>query len=817
MADEYSFLDDDFTIDDYIAYINSLNSGTIPLNSVGAGDFWNPQLLNTQPTYYPSVALAGGGAGGGAGSPMIFGGGYGGAGAGAGSAGGYGISSLLSNPALVSAAIGGAGALVSATGTQAAQEAANRAAALSAAQQSAQSLFNYLSARGINTQQLLKSFPEFQTEYERVRAQGETRDFNTWLAAAIQAQPNHPIWDAIARPTVATGAQNTTLPAWALDANGNPLQPALMQQLVAIANQGGTMPGGNGLPSATVNGPKVVDSNAPIGELATEQRIAQLFQSRPELRQEIVNNMEGSDDQRTPEQWLRDHVTVTEAQAGGGTFTDALRSYVAAQNPQVTGPFAPGGEGAGAAPAGVTGLDPRIADLISAATGTAEGIFNGSLRTELNAGLDPVAEARRRAAELEAAKVKEQQDLSSVLRNTELGELGRVLAARTGGAESIYGATIAGAAGVRDAGTAAAQAEHSAAVDKLQALLGVRREAAEAIYAASIEGAGGVRAARETGAQGLYGAELTAADTYAESSQAALDRLLAQQSANRRRQGFGGGSSGSDLTKTRLTAEYLQKGAGARAGAGVNLAGRMSEAGVGYATDVGQAGIGKATTVGQANEADASARLQAAVQLARQIGASNVGYAAAAGSAGVGKATTVASAVEADAIARLTAIVDDARRRMGYLTSDADIAVAKADEQNALDRLNALIADQNRRTGSVGLPFQLAGMDLGLKTQVTDQKYVELDALLKRINQFAGGTAAGGPNITVSTPGSVLETGQIVGAGLQGLGSAIGTAAQNQKYLDILKGIGATAGTGAAAKPGSYIGGNSYAPTSVFS
>lgn len=813
MADDYSFLDDDFTIDDYIAYINSLNNFTITPATEGVG------LLNAPITYYPPASAGGASAGGGAASPLIFGGGYGGAGAGAGAAGGYGISSLFSNPALISAVVGAAGAGVSASGTQAAQAAANRAAALAAAQQSANSLFNYLSSRGIDTQQLLKSFPEFETEYNRARAQGETRDFNTWLAAAMQAQPSHPIWDAIARPTVATGAQNTTLPAWALDANGNPLQPALLQQLVAIASKGGSMPGGNGLPVATISGPSVVDPNAPIGELATEQRIAQLLQSRPDLREQIVNNMAGSDDQRTPEQWLRDHITVTEAAAGGGTFTDALRSNVGAQNPQATGPIGPGGgtSGAGTSTGGVTGLDPRITELISAATGTAEGIFNGSLRNELNAGLDPIAEARRRQAELEAAKVKEQQDLSAILRNTELGELGRVLAARTGGAESIYNASISGAAGVRDAGTAAAEAEHAAAVDKLAALLGVRREAAEAIYTASKEGATGLRTARETGAQGIYGAELTAADTYAESSQAALDRLLAQQSANRRRQGFGGGSSGSDLTKTRLTAEYLQKGAGARAGAGVNLAGRMSEAGIGYATDVGNAGVGRATTIGQANEADASARLQAAVQLARQLGASNIGYAAAAGSAGVGKATTVASAVEADAIARLTAIVDDARRRMGYLTSDADIAVAKADEQNALDRLNALIADQNRRTSSVGLPFQLAGMDLATKTQVNDQQYVELDALLKRINQFAGGAAAGGPSITVSTPSSVLNTGQIVGAGLSGLGSAIGTAAQNQKYLDILKGIGATTGAGATAKPSSYIAGNSYAPTSIFS
>ena len=701
---------------------------------------------------------------------------------------------------LVAGAATAGGAAISADATADAQREQNKAAAQSAMGQSAQSFFNYLSGRGINIQQLVAKYPEFQSEYARVQAAGERRDFSTWLAAALQADPAHPIWNDIASPTPGSGAQNTTLPAWAVDANGQPLQPALLQQLVALAS-------GQNTPD-----------KAPIGTIANLENVRALMDARPEIRAEIEAAMAGSDDQRTTEQWLVDHITQTEAQSGGGTFTTALRSYLTNPSGAAAGGTgntggdagAAGGTGAGG-PAGTgptTTIDPAITALIPGATKTAAGIFDGTLLNELYRGLDPVAEARNREAEAQGRRIEELRDLSGILKNTELGELGRVLGARTGGAEEIYKATISGAAGVRDAGTAAANAEHAAAVDKLQALLGVRREAAEAIYAASVEGATGLKTARETGAQGLYGAELTAADTYAESSQAALDRLLAQQSANRRRQGFGGGSSGSDLTQTRLTAEYLQKGAGARAGAGINLAGRMSEAGIGYATDVGQAGVGKATTVGQANEANANARLQAAVQLARQLGQTNVGYATAAGNAGVGKATTVASAVEADAIGRLTAIVDDARRRMSYLTSDADIAVAKADEQNALDRLNALIADQNRRTGSVGLPFQLAGMDLDLKTDINDQKYAELDALLKRINQFGGGQEAGGSTVTIATPGAVTNTGQIIGAGLSGLGSAIGTYSQNQSYADLLKAIGSASGSAGGAAGSS----NGYAP-----
>jgi len=305
------------------------------------------------------------------------------------------------------------------------------------------------------------------------------------------------------------------------------------------------------------------------------------------------------------------------------------------------------------------------------------------------------------------------------------------------------------------------------------------------------------------------------ADTYAQSNEQALARMLAQQEATRRRQGFGGGSSGSDLTRARLTADYIQKGAGARAAAGVGLQGRLSEAGVGYATDVGRAGVGRATTLGQASEADAAAKLNAAVSLARSLGLTNTNYAANVGNAGVTRAGSLASAGEADAIGRLTAQVDDARRRLTYLTSDADIATARADEKNALDRLNALIADQNRRTGSIGLPFQLGQGNLALNEAAANARYSDINALLRQLQNFST-TPASGPAITTPLPGSVLNTGQIVAGTLSGLSTAIGSYGQNNDLMAAIAAFGRTNPTPANTSPATGFGGNYLAGGTIF-
>lgn len=804
----------------------------------------------------------------------------------------------------IGAVVGGIGGYLSASGTSDAQSAANKAAAQNAAAQSAQSFLNYLSSRGINVQQLIANDPRgptFWTDQYKSLPAGDGRDFNTWFAAALQASPTDPAWDVIANPSASGAAQNTTLPAWAVDANGNPLQPSLLQQLVGI--QSGTN----------------TAATAPIGSLATVENIHALFQANPSIQKGIADNMAGSDDKRTPEQWLVDHITQTESQSGGGTYTDYLRNFLTNKasggDGNLSAPAGAAGSGAGGgAPGGPAGagsnltLDPAIQALLSGSAATLAKVQNGTLLREQLAGQQPVADARTAAAAAQAAKIEELRGLSGTLLNTELGGIGDVTAARTTGAggiydatvagadsmraaqeaaaqqvhdanveklaqvlgvrretaQSIYDATVTGATGVRDATKTAAQGVYDTNVDKLAEVLGVRREAAKQIYDATAVGAAGVRDARTTGARGIYDAESLKADSYAQSAEQALSRALAQNTAERLRQGFTGGSSGANITDARLRADALQQGAGARAQAGVNLAGRLSDTGTAYATDLGTAGVGQATTlgaasesdalaklaaaiqlaqtqggadvsfetnkgnagvtrsagIGAANEADAVAQLNAAVELAKSLGLAGTNYAGTVGSAGIGKATTLASAGEQDAIAQLQAKVADATRRLGYLTSDADIAAANADLANAQDALAAIVANQNREVSAISSPFQLAGSDLALKQNLTDQQYADIDALLKRLGSFTT-TPASGPALQTSTPGAVLNGSQIAGGALSGLGSVIGNTASNQSLADLIKQLTASsstvpAGTGTLspaatnlASSGSYLGGSS--------
>lgn len=327
---------------------------------------------------------------------------------------------------LIGAGIGGLGGLLSGSGTKSAQNAANAAAQQAAAMQSAQSFANYLSSRGISLQQIAAANPRFQTEFARIQAAGDKRDFQTWLFDHLRQNPTDPAWQQI--NTGSVGAQNTTLPAWAVDANGNPLQPALLQQLLGI--------------STGANNP----ATAPIANLATLENVHALLQARPDLAQQLADAGVGNDG-RTPEQWLIDHITQTEGANGGGTFTDALRQFA-------VGRVAPGG------PAGAGGntqtLDPAISALMPNATKTVGSIFDDTYLNQVMGALKPVADSRR--------------------------------------------------------------------------ALG---------------------------------------DTYDQAAKQALDRLLAEQAAERARRGFTGGSSGSDIVRARLMADYAQRGAGARSQADV--------------------------------------------------------------------------------------------------------------------------------------------------------------------------------------------------------------------------------------------------------
>lgn len=84
-----------------------------------------------------------------------------------------------------------------------------------------------------------------------------------------------------------------------------------------------------------------------------------------------------------------------------------------------------------------------------------------------------------------------------------------------------------------------------------------------------------ILAARTTGSQGIYDAELTQADTYANAVKQATNDELQRQQAKRAMQGFIGEGSGDALMRARTLAGGYQASAGARAQAGTNQATRL--------------------------------------------------------------------------------------------------------------------------------------------------------------------------------------------------------------------------------------------------
>lgn len=716
----------------------------------------------------------------------------------------------------IGAVVGGVGGLLSGEGAASAQSAANRAQAQAAAQQSAQAFSNYLSSRGINLQQLVQNDsrgPDFWTQqYANAQAQGDRRDFQSWLVAAIQAAPTDPIWNAIANPAAAGGAQNTSLPAWAVDANGQPLQPSLLQAAVEAYNkQQGT---------------------TPIGQIATLQNVTALLAAHPEIAAELT--AAGVDnDPRGQAQWLVDHITQTEAQAGGGRFTDALKSFVA--NPPagsgVTAPPAtPGSGGTVTGPDGTAKLGPDgkpitvLSDQQKSVNQNITNLLNGTTLAGNLAGLQPVLDARTQVANLQQPLIDEQRAANANINATQLGGLGNLANVRTAGAGSIYDATAAGAHGISDASLAG-----------LANLLGVRQQGAGDIYGATVQGAGGVRDAQQAAAQGIstadlaglqkllgvqtqgaqdvYGAQLTQADTYQQAAQQALQGQLAEQAAQRARQGFVGTSSGSDLERARLMAQYLQAGAGARAGAGVsleqtlanarqsnsqsqlqdaiNLATGVGAANTGYATNVGNAGVQRSTSLAGAAEQNSLGQLNTGVNLATSLAG-----------AGTNRATQIAGANEQLATGQLGANTQLATANAGLLNTNATIAKAQADLQNAIDKLQLTLKGQSDQINASGLPNSNASGTIQVGTQQTGAAYDQLTALLKALQPFTI-NQAGGPNVTTATPGSVLNTNQVLGGALTGLGTAVGNTASSNNLADLLKLLGSpsTAPSATTANP----------------
>lgn len=777
----------------------------------------------------------------------------------------------------IGAVVGGVGGYLSASGTAGAQTAQNKAAAQQAAAQSAQSFSNYLASRGINLQQIIANDPRgsdfWPGQYKIAQAGGEKGDFSTWVYKALQNAPSDPVWDLIANPAGTAGAANTTLPPWAVDAQGNPLQPSILNSIVGVSGVGAAKP--------------------PLSGATDQASLDAQFAAANPGAIDWYNNMKSSGwngtlaqavqywwDQNggTPDALDSAYLTGSKAFASGATppaVIGAGTGNIAAPgapgnvvnthtlDPNLAGLVYGGGTPAATAPAAVLApptatavttpgnltagspdatitidasaapgagvVAPLVPTTPAAALGngitgavtgpggissnTLSNIYSGAYLSDILKGLQPVADARTGAAAAQAAKINELRNLSGTALNTDLSGIQSILDARKAGAGDILTAATTGAGGVRDAANTAAQGIYDANVAKLADLLGVRKEAAQAIYDAANQGAAGVRDARTTGAKGIYDAESLQADSYGQTARQAVDRIMAQNAATRERQGFAGPSSGSQIVDARLLAGALQQGAGARAQAGVNFAGRLSDAGVGYATDTGTAGTNRATQIGQSNEQDAAAKLNAAVSLAQSLGLAGTNYATTLGTAGNTFATTNANASEQNAIAQLQAKAADAQRRLGYLTSDADIAKANADLANATDALNAITANQNRQVSNVTLPYTLAGSDLALKGALTDQQYTDLDALLKRINSFATNPASG-PALTTGTINSVLNGSQIAGGAISGIGSAIGNYSSNSSLTDLIKAINSSSNTGAnttaIANPTGYVtpGGN---------
>lgn len=501
---------------------------------------------------------------------------------------------------LIAAGLAAAGGIASGVGTAQAQNQANSAGARAAAQQGAASFFNYLSSRGINIQAIAAANPTIVQSYQQLQAQGDKRDFQTFIYQFMQANPTTTLWNAIDNPTTANGgAQNTTLPTWATTGTGAALQPALLQQLLTIANANGV--------SGLGSGPGAV-----AGPQSQLQNATAYLAANPDIQAQIQQNLTASGDSRSPAQWMLDDAATGDTNPA---FTTNFQNFVTAQGAPAAAGNGTGGSTAGGAatPPATTGVDPAIQALINSSNGVAGNIFDGTFLKQQLAALQPALDARSAAP------------------------------------GQIYDATISGAQGIQSAEGTAANSTYQANVDQLAKLLGVQTSAAKAIYDASI-----------SGAQGVNTAQLAQAQTYQDAGDQASTAAIAANNAQRARQGFVGSSSGNDLQNARILASYIQQGAGARAQAGVNLAQSTANAGltqaqsvggaqtsdqqqqmaaavalaqqlgasnVNYATTAGNAGVAKATGSAQADYQNAIDKMNALItDQNRQVSAVGLPY-----------------------------------------------------------------------------------------------------------------------------------------------------------------------------------------------
>lgn len=267
--------------------------------------------------------------------------------------------------------------------------------------------------------------------------------------AARQSQDAYNAWLAsrgISPGTTGLGtagsAINTTLPLWST-INGQPTEQYLLQSILNRSGVG-------------------TDPN----QWLTEANVSSYLSANPDVRAQIEQNLSGSGDSRTPEQWL--YADLSE----GDTNSDFISGVKAAHQTRLA----------------ASGIPSEYQSLQDAAVASAGKIFNGGyLDEELNA-LAPALAARRAAADL------------GFERNNEM----------------------------------------------------------------------------RSRIEDIYGAEMTGADAYGNTAMDAANRVIAQNSAKRRLQGFSGGSSYDDVLRMRTLAPALNEGAQARATAGINRAKNLS-------------------------------------------------------------------------------------------------------------------------------------------------------------------------------------------------------------------------------------------------
>ncbi len=141
------------------------------------------------------------------------------------------------------------------------------------------------------------------------------------------------------------------------------------------------------------------------------------------------------------------------------------------------------------------------------------------------------------------------------------------------------------------------------------------------------------------------------------------------------------------------------------------------------------------------------------------------------------------------------------------LDTNATIAKYGADLQNALDKLQLTIKGQTDQIAASGLPNQNASSTLDLSAKNAQSAYDTLNAYLKTIAPLTI-NQSGGPSVTPSTPGSVLNPNQIIGGALTSTGTALGNTASSYNLSDILKALGGSgsgsATTGGAASTNPY-------------